>query len=171
MHTPTGQQTGARLAPPPPFQPPMRVSFNGDLLEVSAILADAEAVDRLVKALQANKALLPEKKPKDDDEAANWGGLIARYHKYFAASAIRMIATMANAPICTQRLLTKPPLLLVCTSIAGSSLDGRPASQSPRTFPVVGLTKWIRAQTGQVKDRKVPSSSAVAATAKRGQYP
>jgi hypothetical protein len=48
----------------------MRVSFNGDLLEVSAVLADAEAVDRLVKALQANKALLPEKKPKED-EAAN----------------------------------------------------------------------------------------------------
>jgi hypothetical protein len=36
------------------------------------------------------------------------------------------------------------------------------------TFPVVGLTKWIRAQTGQVKDRKVPSSSAVAAIVKRG---
>ena len=34
------------------------------------MLADAEAVDRLVKALQANKALLPEKKPKND-EAAN----------------------------------------------------------------------------------------------------
>jgi hypothetical protein len=48
----------------------MRVSFNGDLLEVSAVLADAESVDRLVKALQANKALLPEKKPKND-EAAN----------------------------------------------------------------------------------------------------
>lgn len=32
------------------------------------VLADAEAVDRLVKALQANKALLPEKKK---DEAAN----------------------------------------------------------------------------------------------------
>jgi hypothetical protein len=47
-----------------------RVSFNGDLLEVSAVLADAEAVDRLVKALQANKALLPEKKSKDE-EAAN----------------------------------------------------------------------------------------------------
>jgi hypothetical protein len=50
----------------------MRVSFNGDLLEVSAILADAEAVDRLVKALQANKALLPEKKvAPTKDEAAN----------------------------------------------------------------------------------------------------
>lgn len=47
----------------------MRVSFNGDLLEVSAILGDAEAVDRLVKTLQANKALLPEKKPKTDEAA------------------------------------------------------------------------------------------------------
>ncbi len=94
-----------------------------------------------------------------NDEAANRGGLAARYHKYFAASAIRTIATMANAPICTQILLTKPPLLLFCASIAGSSLDGRPASQSPMTFPVVGLTRWIRVQTRQVKDRKVPSLS------------
>jgi hypothetical protein len=64
----TGQQIVARSAPSgPPQSGPMRVSFNGDLLEVSAILADAEAVDRLVKALQANKALLPEKKPKVDE--------------------------------------------------------------------------------------------------------
>jgi len=65
MHAPAG--TGTRPAPPPPVGP-MRVSFNGDLLEVSAVLADAEAVDRLVRALQANKALLPEKRK---DEAAN----------------------------------------------------------------------------------------------------
>ena len=39
----------------------MCVSFNGNQLEVSAVLADAEAVDRLVKALQANKTLLPGK--------------------------------------------------------------------------------------------------------------
>jgi hypothetical protein len=63
MHPPAG--TGTRFAPPPAG--PMRVSFNGDLLEVSAVLTDAEGVDRLVKALQANKALLPEKKK---DEAA-----------------------------------------------------------------------------------------------------
>jgi hypothetical protein len=37
--------------------------------EVSAVLADAAAVDRLVKALEANKALLPKTPPKD--EAAN----------------------------------------------------------------------------------------------------
>ena len=48
--------------------PPMRVSFNGDLLEVSAILADVESVERLIRALQANKPLLPE---KPSDEAAN----------------------------------------------------------------------------------------------------
>jgi hypothetical protein len=49
----------------------MRVSFNGDQLEISAVLTDAEAVDRLVKALEANKALLPAKKPESNDEAAN----------------------------------------------------------------------------------------------------
>jgi hypothetical protein len=72
MQTPAGHQgLAARANPPPPALGPMRVSFNGDLLEVSAILADAEAVDRLVKALQANKALLPEKKVATKDEAAN----------------------------------------------------------------------------------------------------
>ena len=71
MQKPATQQA-SRFTPPPALQPgPMRVSFNGDLLEVSAILADAEAVDRLVKALQANKALLPEKKATTKDEAAN----------------------------------------------------------------------------------------------------
>jgi hypothetical protein len=59
------------MNPPPSATGSMRVSFNGDLLEVSAVLADAEAVDRLVKALQANKALLPDKKPELKDEAAN----------------------------------------------------------------------------------------------------
>jgi hypothetical protein len=61
--------SAARLTPPAAATPsvPMRVSFNGDLLEVSAVLADAAAVDRLVKALEANKALLPAKK----EEAAN----------------------------------------------------------------------------------------------------
>jgi hypothetical protein len=46
----------------------MSVLFNGDRLEVSAVLADAESVERLIRALEANKPLLPEK-PKD--EAAN----------------------------------------------------------------------------------------------------
>jgi len=73
-----------------------------------------------------------------------------------------MIAAIHNAPICTQMLLTKPPLLLVCVSIVGSSLDGRPASQSPMTFPVFGLTKWNRVQAVQVKGRKVPPLSLAA---------
>ena len=47
---------------------PMSVLFNGDQLEVSAVLGDAESVDRLIKALEANKPLLPE---KPEDEAAN----------------------------------------------------------------------------------------------------
>jgi hypothetical protein len=46
----------------------MSVLFNGDQLEVSAVLGDAESVDRLIKALEANKPLLPE---KPEDEAAN----------------------------------------------------------------------------------------------------
>ena len=50
----------------------MSVAFNGDRLEVSAVLADGEAVDKLIKALTATKALLPEKVSKpDNDEATN----------------------------------------------------------------------------------------------------
>jgi hypothetical protein len=66
-----GQTPNSRFTPPPPaVGGPMRVSFNGDLLEVSAVLADADAVDRLVKALQANKALLPEKKSSSSSEGS-----------------------------------------------------------------------------------------------------
>jgi hypothetical protein len=68
----TSPATGGRVTSlPSPVQPsvPMRVLFNGDLLEVSAVLTDAAAVDRLVKALEANKALLPLTSKKD--EAAN----------------------------------------------------------------------------------------------------
>jgi hypothetical protein len=43
---------------------PISVMFNGDRLEVSAVLDDAESVDRLIKALEANKTLLPGKSPK-----------------------------------------------------------------------------------------------------------
>jgi hypothetical protein len=39
-------------------------------LEVSAVLADADAVDRLVKVLQANKALLPEKQSNAPSEGS-----------------------------------------------------------------------------------------------------
>jgi hypothetical protein len=48
---------------------PMSVLFNGARLEVSAVLDDAVSVDRLIRALEANKTLLPEK--HEDDEAAN----------------------------------------------------------------------------------------------------
>ena len=68
-----GHQTPSPRFTPPPAPAvgaPMRVSFNGDLLEVSAVLADADAVDRLVKALQANKALLPEKKSNPPSEGS-----------------------------------------------------------------------------------------------------
>lgn len=64
------QPSGGGVRPPPPAPAgPMRVSFNGALLEVSAVLADAEAVERLVKALQANKALLPEKAAMKEESA------------------------------------------------------------------------------------------------------
>ncbi|MCH7889635.1 MAG: hypothetical protein IIA00_10225 [Proteobacteria bacterium] len=39
----------------------LRVSFTDDRLEVTAGLIDAEAVDRLIKVLEANKPLLPQK--------------------------------------------------------------------------------------------------------------
>jgi hypothetical protein len=49
----------------------MSVAFNGDRLEVSATLSDGEAVDKLIRALQATEALLPEKTAGEEDEAAN----------------------------------------------------------------------------------------------------
>lgn len=48
---------------------PLSVMFNGERLEVSAILDDAEGVDRLIKALEANKSLLPDKIEKKDEAA------------------------------------------------------------------------------------------------------
>jgi hypothetical protein len=71
MQTPAASQGTGRGYHPPLPQPsvPMRVSFNGDILEVSAVLTDAAAVDRLMKALEANKALLPLTPKKED--AAN----------------------------------------------------------------------------------------------------
>ncbi len=64
MQTPANQ--GASRLTSPSASVPMRVSFNGDLLEVSAVLSDAAAVDRLVKALEANKALLPPTAKKEE---------------------------------------------------------------------------------------------------------
>ncbi len=43
----------------------MSVSFTGDRLQVSAVLEDGEAVDKLIKALTATKALLPSKKVEE----------------------------------------------------------------------------------------------------------
>ncbi len=39
----------------------MSVTFTRDRLQVSAILEDGEAVDKLIEALLAMRALLPEK--------------------------------------------------------------------------------------------------------------
>jgi hypothetical protein len=50
---------------------PINVSFSGDRIEVKAILLDAQSVDRLIRALEANKPLLPEKAEAKKDEAAN----------------------------------------------------------------------------------------------------
>ena len=60
MQTAVTPQTGR--TPPPVAAGPMSVSFTGDRLQVSAVLEDGEAVDKLIKALTATKALLPEKR-------------------------------------------------------------------------------------------------------------
>lgn len=52
---------------PPTADGPMKVSFTGDSVEVSAVLVDAESVDNLVRALEAMKSLLP--KPKIEEAA------------------------------------------------------------------------------------------------------
>ena len=44
------------------------VSFNGNVLEVSAVLADMSAVDQLIKVLELSKALLPEISEEDDSK-------------------------------------------------------------------------------------------------------
>jgi hypothetical protein len=61
-------QTPLRTPPPPG---PMSVSFTGDRLQVSAILEDGEAVDKLIKALTATKALLPEKAKEGTKEVGS----------------------------------------------------------------------------------------------------
>jgi hypothetical protein len=56
-----------------------------------------------------------------DDEAAFIAAtsFSVGYQMYFAASAIMTIVTTTNAAICTQKLLAKPALLLVCVFICG----------------------------------------------------
>lgn len=60
-----------RVVPPAPVVGPMSVSFTGDRLQVSAVLEDVEAVDKLIKALTATKALLPEKKADEPEANVN----------------------------------------------------------------------------------------------------
>lgn len=65
---PPGQRqapSGGRVSQSPPAGP-MSVSFTGDCLQVSAVLEDGESVDKLIKALTATKALLPEKREDGD---------------------------------------------------------------------------------------------------------
>jgi len=65
----TKVQTQQETPAPRPQGGPMRVSFDGNRLEVSASLLDTEAVDRLIKALEANKGLLVPEQTKDDPSA------------------------------------------------------------------------------------------------------
>lgn len=58
----------AAVRRPPPVDGPMKVSFTGTSIEVSAALVDADAVENLIKALEAMKALLPA---PQKEEAAN----------------------------------------------------------------------------------------------------
>jgi len=39
----------------------MTVTFNGDQLEISALLSDGESIDRLITVLEANKPFLPRR--------------------------------------------------------------------------------------------------------------
>lgn len=45
---------------PPPGARPYRLSFNGETIEVGAVLVDAATVDKLIAGLNAMKTLLPE---------------------------------------------------------------------------------------------------------------
>jgi hypothetical protein len=42
-----------------PIATPMSVLFDGNHIEIKAVLSDIESVDRLIRALEANKPLLP----------------------------------------------------------------------------------------------------------------
>ncbi len=66
-------QTGRGVTPIPQAigSAAMSVSFTGDRLQVSAILEDGEAVDKLIKALSATKTLLPEKRSATEPEKSN----------------------------------------------------------------------------------------------------
>lgn len=66
--TPSSESARGSFKQKPPAKPaPLRVSIDGDQLEVSAVLEDADSVDRLIDILKANKALLPPKKGSEPD--------------------------------------------------------------------------------------------------------
>jgi hypothetical protein len=44
-----------------PIATPMSVLFDGNQIEITAVLSDVESVDRLIRALEANTPLLPAK--------------------------------------------------------------------------------------------------------------
>lgn len=70
QHSHANTQTAQKPAILPQHAGPMRVAFDGDRLEVSAMLTDVDAVDQLIRALTATKALLPSK-PKSDNGQNN----------------------------------------------------------------------------------------------------
>lgn len=51
-----------RMLPSVAPQLPINVTFNGSRIEVSAMLSDADTVDQLIRALEATKPLLPQKR-------------------------------------------------------------------------------------------------------------
>ena len=52
----------------------MLVQFDGTQLTVSATLEYADAVDKLIRILEANKPLLPEKRNARPDEGVTVAG-------------------------------------------------------------------------------------------------
>ena len=61
MAEPSPQQRAPKTPTANTVSPPLRVSIVGDHLEVTAVLTDSEAVDRLISILTANRSLLPKK--------------------------------------------------------------------------------------------------------------
>lgn len=74
-HSPVQGSKGHMSLPPPRYgaaptdsesrgqqSVPLKVSFFGDQLEVSATLFDVESVEKLIRVLEANKPLLPAKR-------------------------------------------------------------------------------------------------------------
>jgi hypothetical protein len=66
--TAAGSAISASVGAPAGKGTAVKVLFNGDRIEVSAVLSDTESVDTLIRALEANKPLLPQ---RAKDETAN----------------------------------------------------------------------------------------------------